>query len=87
MTTPEFDYARFLKLTNHMQLLGYEAAKMVRPDLEREEFIRSTAAIFRGIIMGEIYVAEVNWLNVREEVKVLLQLNKKDETNNHSLSD
>ncbi|MBP7118449.1 hypothetical protein KBA63_00015 [Candidatus Woesebacteria bacterium] len=72
MDEKAFDYAKFLKLTNHMQLLGYQAAKMVRPDLEQEEFIRSTAAVFRGIIMGEIYVAEVDWLNVREEVKTLM---------------
>jgi len=71
----EFDYAKFLKLTNHMQLLGYQAAKMVRPDLEQEEFIRATASIFRGLVMGEIYVAEVDWLAKQQELK-LLQTNK-----------
>lgn len=69
------DSDRFLKLTNHCQLLAYEAAKMVNPALEREEFIARTAAIFRGIIMGEIYVAEVDWLAKQQELK-LLQTNK-----------
>jgi len=48
---------------------------MVNPMLEREDFIRRTAAIFRGIIMGEIYVAEVDWLAKQQELK-LLQTNK-----------
>ena len=66
------DAVRFLRLVNHMQMLGYEAAKMVRPDLQQEDFIRSTAAIFRGLIMGEIYVAEVDWMRAREELNAVM---------------
>jgi len=61
----------FLRLMNGMQTLGYQAAKMINPDMTEEEFVMRTGPIFHGLVTGEIFVDNRPWEEIRKEINDL----------------